>query len=93
MDLGESLNPAIDIGQIEGAFMQGYGLFVLEQFQHTPNGVPLTVGPSTYKIPGFGDVPEEFNVSLLSGLILKFAMFHFLFLLFWRNFESRFDQN
>ena len=36
--------------------MQGYGLFVLEQFQHTPNGVPLTVGPSTYKIPGFGDV-------------------------------------
>eukprot|EP00795_Rhopilema_esculentum_P016010 gene16010-7346_t len=67
MDLGESLNPAIDIGQIEGAFMQGYGLFVLEQFQHSPNGVPLTVGPSTYKIPGFGDVPEEFNVSLLSG--------------------------
>ena len=93
MDLGESLNPAIDIGQIEGAFMQGYGLFVLEQFQHTPNGVPLTVGPSTYKIPGFGDVPEEFNVSLLSGLILIFAMFRFLFLLFWRNFENRFDQN
>ena len=93
MDLGESLNPAIDIGQIEGAFMQGYGLFVLEQFQHTPNGVPLTVGPSTYKIPGFGDVPEEFNVSLLSGLILIFAMFRFLFLLFWRNLEIRFDQN
>ena len=55
--------------------MQGYGLFVLEQFQHTPNGVPLTVGPSTYKIPGFGYVPEEFNVSLLSGLFFFLLCF------------------
>ena len=67
MDLGESLNPAIDIGQVEGAFMQGYGMFVLEQMVHGPNGELLSRGPGMYKIPGFGEVPEEFNVSLLSG--------------------------
>lgn len=67
MDVGESLNPAIDIGQIEGAFMQGYGMFVMEQLLHTPKGELITRGPSTYKIPGFGDVPQEFNVILLSG--------------------------
>ena len=44
MDLGESLNPAIDIGQIEGGFMQGYGLFVMEQLIHSPNGALLTKG-------------------------------------------------
>ena len=44
MDLGESLNPAIDIGQIEGGFMQGYGLFVMEQLVHSPNGTLLTKG-------------------------------------------------
>ena len=65
MDVGESLNPAIDIGQIEGAFMQGYGLFVLEQLVHSPQGALLTRGPETYKIPGFGDIPKEFNVHLL----------------------------
>ncbi|XP_050304513.1 xanthine dehydrogenase-like isoform X2 [Anthonomus grandis grandis] len=67
MDLGESLNPAIDIGQIEGAFMQGYGLFVLEELVYSPTGVLFTRGPGTYKIPGFGDIPAEFNVSLLKG--------------------------
>ena len=44
MDLGESLNPAIDIGQIEGGFMQGYGLFVMEQLIHSPSGHLLTKG-------------------------------------------------
>ena len=67
MDVGDSLNPAIDIGQIEGAFTQGYGFYVLEQILHTPKGEMITRGPSTYKIPGFGDVPGEFNVYLLSG--------------------------
>ena len=67
MDLGESLNPAIDIGQIEGGFMQGYGLFVMEQLIHSPNGVLLTRGPGAYKIPSFNDVPSEFNVCLLRG--------------------------
>ncbi|XP_077989770.1 xanthine dehydrogenase/oxidase-like [Glandiceps talaboti] len=67
MDLGQSLNPAIDIGQIEGAYMQGYGLFTIEDHRWSPNGVLLTRGPGMYKIPGFGDVPTEFNVSLLSN--------------------------
>ena len=44
MDLGESLNPAIDIGQIEGGFMQGYGLSVMEQLIHSPSGHLLTKG-------------------------------------------------
>ena len=44
MDLGESLNPGIDIGQIEGGFMQGYGLFVMEQLIHSPTGSLLTKG-------------------------------------------------
>ncbi|KAF5279183.1 hypothetical protein FQR65_LT03430 [Abscondita terminalis] len=67
MDLGESLNPAIDIGQIEGAFMQGYGLFVMEEMVYSPEGVCYTKGPGAYKLPGFADIPIEFNVSLLKG--------------------------
>ncbi|XP_017779111.1 PREDICTED: xanthine dehydrogenase-like [Nicrophorus vespilloides] len=68
MDLGASLNPAIDIGQIEGAFMQGYGLFTLEEMVYSPSGTVLSKGPGSYKIPGFGDIPIEFNVSLLEGV-------------------------
>ena len=65
MDLGESLNPAIDIGQVEGAFIQGYGMFVMEEILHSPSGQLLTQGPGTYKIPSFGDIPSSFNVTLL----------------------------
>ncbi|KAL7645432.1 UNVERIFIED_CONTAM: hypothetical protein RMT77_003818 [Armadillidium vulgare] len=65
MDVGKSLNPAIDIGQIEGAFMQGYGLFTLEQLLYTSSGELLTKGPGTYKIPSAHDIPREFNVTLL----------------------------
>ena len=67
MDVGNSLNPAIDIGQIEGAFVQGYGLYTLEEQRYTPNGFLLTRGPGFYKIPGFSDIPIELNVSLLKG--------------------------
>ncbi|XP_053946205.1 xanthine dehydrogenase [Anastrepha ludens] len=67
MDLGSSLNPAIDIGQIEGAFMQGYGLFVLEELIYSPQGALFSRGPGMYKLPGFADIPGEFNVSLLTG--------------------------
>lgn len=67
MDVGESLNPAIDIGQIEGAFVQGYGLFTMEELVVSPNGTLFSRGPSTYKIPSFTDIPREFNVSLLRG--------------------------
>ena len=52
MDVGDSLNPAIDIGQIEGAFVQGQGLFTLEELRYSPEGVLLTRGPGMYKMPG-----------------------------------------
>ncbi|XP_049922243.1 xanthine dehydrogenase/oxidase [Epinephelus moara] len=65
MDVGHSLNPAIDIGQVEGAFMQGLGLFTLEELHYSPQGVLLTRGPGSYKIPAFGDIPTELIVSLL----------------------------
>ncbi|KAK2141206.1 hypothetical protein LSH36_1140g00006 [Paralvinella palmiformis] len=67
MDVGKSLNPTIDIGQIEGAFVQGYGLFTLEEQRYSPNGFLYTRGPGSYKIPSFSDIPVEFNVSLLKG--------------------------
>ncbi|XP_071454952.1 xanthine dehydrogenase isoform X2 [Hetaerina americana] len=67
MDLGESLNPAIDIGQVEGAFIQGYGLYTLEELTYSPNGILYSRGPGAYKLPGFADIPVQFNVSLLRG--------------------------
>lgn len=72
MDLGQSLNPAIDIGQIEGGWTQGFGLFTMEEMmwgdsEHPwlKRGKMFTVGPSTYKIPSFNDAPVKFNVRLL----------------------------
>ncbi|ESO98488.1 hypothetical protein LOTGIDRAFT_142910 [Lottia gigantea] len=65
MDLGKSLNPAVDIGQIEGGFVQGYGLYMLEQYKVSQSGNLLTKGPGTYKIPSVGNIPKVFNVSLL----------------------------
>lgn len=67
MDLGQSLNPAIDIGQVEGGFMQGYGLFTLEEMVYLRNGAVCSKGPGAYKLPGFADIPGVFNVSLLKG--------------------------
>ncbi|XP_037955545.1 xanthine dehydrogenase-like [Teleopsis dalmanni] len=67
MDIGSSINPAIDIGQIEGAYMQGYGLFTLEELIYSPQGTLYSRGPGMYKLPGFADIPAEFNVSLLTG--------------------------
>ncbi|KAF2650067.1 xanthine dehydrogenase/oxidase [Lophiostoma macrostomum CBS 122681] len=65
MDVGNSINPAIDYGQIEGAFIQGQGLFTMEETLWTTSGQLFTKGPGTYKIPGFADIPQIFNVSLL----------------------------
>uniref|UniRef100_A0A8C8A1D0 xanthine dehydrogenase n=1 Tax=Oryzias sinensis TaxID=183150 RepID=A0A8C8A1D0_9TELE len=65
MDVGSSLNPAIDIGQVEGGFIQGLGLFTLEELHYSPAGVLLTRGPGSYKIPAFGDIPTQLTVSLL----------------------------
>ena len=66
-DCGASLNPAIDRGQIEGAFVQGQGWLTCEELWWDGQGRLRTVGPSTYKIPGSRDVPPVFNVTLLDN--------------------------
>ncbi len=66
-DCGTSLNPAIDLGQIEGAFVQGMGWLTCEELWWDKAGRLRTVGPSTYKIPGSRDVPPVFNVAMLDN--------------------------
>ena len=66
-DVGKSINPAIDKGQIEGAYIQGMGWLTMEECIWDPKGKLLTHGPSTYKIPVASDVPEHFKVSLFDG--------------------------
>uniref|UniRef100_A0A8C1N6W6 Xanthine dehydrogenase n=1 Tax=Cyprinus carpio TaxID=7962 RepID=A0A8C1N6W6_CYPCA len=75
MDVGKSLNPALDIGQVEGGFMQGLGLFTLEELRYSPDGYLYTRGPGMYKIPAFGDIPIELKVSLLRDAPNEKAIF------------------
>lgn len=64
-DVGRSLNPAIDIGQVEGAFIQGMGWLTMEELRwHPQTGALLTHAPSTYKIPTANDCPPQFDVRL-----------------------------
>jgi xanthine dehydrogenase large subunit len=63
-DVGRSINPAIDIGQIEGGFIQGMGWLTTEQLVWDAKGRLSTHAPSTYKIPTAGDVPPHFKVDL-----------------------------
>ncbi|MBT9487592.1 MAG: xanthine dehydrogenase molybdopterin binding subunit [Rubrivivax sp.] len=64
-DAGRSLNPALDIGQIEGAFIQGMGWLTMEELVwHPSSGLLLTHAPSTYKIPTANDCPAVFNTAL-----------------------------
>ncbi|NDH53627.1 MAG: xanthine dehydrogenase molybdopterin binding subunit [Betaproteobacteria bacterium] len=62
-DVGRSINPAIDQGQIEGGFVQGMGWLTTEQLVWNPQGALTTHAPSTYKIPSAGDVPAHFKLS------------------------------
>jgi xanthine dehydrogenase large subunit len=66
-DVGHSLNPAMDIGQIEGGFVQGMGWVTTEELWWDGKGSLRTHAPSTYKIPTAFDVPEKFNVTLYDG--------------------------
>ena len=72
-DVGRSLNPAIDIGQVEGAFIQGMGWLTMEELHWHPMdgsrhaGKLLTHAPSTYKIPTANDCPAHFDVRLYDG--------------------------
>ena len=67
-DVGRSLNPAIDIGQIEGAFVQGMGWMTTEELVwHPQSGLLMTHAPSTYKIPTANDCPPAFDVRLFDN--------------------------
>jgi xanthine dehydrogenase large subunit len=63
-DCGNSLNPALDIGQIEGGFVQGAGWLTMEELVWDDRGALRTHAPSTYKIPACSDRPRVFNVAL-----------------------------
>jgi len=67
-DVGQSINPAIDIGQVEGAFIQGMGWLTSEElYWHPSTGKLMTHAPSTYKIPTASDCPEDFRVKLFAN--------------------------
>ncbi|UXH77514.1 xanthine dehydrogenase molybdopterin binding subunit [Roseateles amylovorans] len=67
-DVGQSLNPALDIGQVEGAFVQGQGWLTCEELVwHPQSGLLLTHAPSTYKIPTANDMPRDFRVALFDA--------------------------
>jgi xanthine dehydrogenase large subunit len=63
-DVGRSINPGLDVGQIEGGFVQGMGWLTTEELVWNDKGLLTTHAPSTYKIPTAGDVPAHFKVAL-----------------------------
>ncbi len=67
-DVGDSLNPAIDIGQIEGGYIQGVGWCTTEECKWDDSGRLLNHSPDTYKIPNVQDIPEDFRTELLQGV-------------------------
>jgi xanthine dehydrogenase large subunit len=71
-DVGRSLNPAIDLGQIEGGFVQGMGWLTSEELKwHPTTGRLLTHAPSTYKIPTARDIPADWHVALFANANLE----------------------
>ena len=75
-DVGKSLNPAIDMGQIEGGFIQGVGWLTTEELWWNDKGKLMTHAPSTYKIPVASDVPAEFNARIYeSGINAEDSIF------------------
>ncbi|MBF0280678.1 MAG: xanthine dehydrogenase molybdopterin binding subunit [SAR324 cluster bacterium] len=67
MDIGESINPGIDIGQLEGGFIQGVGWVTGEELRYQENGELLSFSPTTYKIPNIQDLPRVFNVNTIKN--------------------------
>jgi len=63
-DAGKAINPALELGQIEGGFVQGQGWLTMEEINWNSNGQITTFSPSTYKIPAVSDVPRKFNVEI-----------------------------
>jgi xanthine dehydrogenase large subunit len=74
-DAGNSINPAIDIGQIEGAFIQGVGWLTTEELWWNGEGRLMTHAPSTYKIPAVNDCPEDFRVALFKNRNVEDTIF------------------
>ncbi|XP_022729337.1 indole-3-acetaldehyde oxidase-like isoform X2 [Durio zibethinus] len=66
-DCGQSLNPAVDLGQIEGAYVQGIGFFMLEEYPTNSDGLVISKGTWTYKIPTVDTIPRQFNVEILNS--------------------------
>ncbi|HEY1028282.1 MAG TPA: xanthine dehydrogenase molybdopterin binding subunit [Pseudomonas sp.] len=66
-DVGDSLNPAIDIGQVEGAFVQGMGWLTTEELVWNAKGKLMTAGPASYKIPAIADMPIDLRVKLVEN--------------------------
>ncbi|CAE8706406.1 unnamed protein product [Polarella glacialis] len=69
MDLGQQLNAAVDVGQLEGGFVMSLGFFFTEQVLFNDEGQLLNVGTWEYKIPSYCEVPQEFNVALMTPAI------------------------
>ena len=63
-DAGNTINPSLELGQIEGGFVQGQGWLTMEEVKWKPNGQITTCSPSTYKIPAVSDIPSKFNVDI-----------------------------
>ncbi|XP_042463038.1 indole-3-acetaldehyde oxidase-like [Zingiber officinale] len=66
-DCGQSLNPAVDLGQIEGSFVQGIGFFLYEEHVENSDGLVVSDGTWTYKIPTVDTIPKQFNVKLMKS--------------------------
>ncbi|KAA0040101.1 indole-3-acetaldehyde oxidase-like [Cucumis melo var. makuwa] len=66
-DCGQSLNPAVDLGQVEGAFVQGIGFFMSEEYLTDPDGLVINDSTWTYKIPTIDTIPKQFNVEILNS--------------------------
>ena len=66
-DVGDSLNPVIDIGQVEGAFVQGMGWLTMEELVWNAKGKLMTCGPASYKIPAIADMPIDLRVKLVEN--------------------------
>ncbi|KAL5575105.1 hypothetical protein UlMin_016804 [Ulmus minor] len=66
-DCGQSLNSAVDLGQIEGAFVQGIGFFMLEEYLLNSDGLVISEGTWTYKIPSLDTIPKQFNVKIMNS--------------------------
>jgi xanthine dehydrogenase large subunit len=74
-DAGNSINPAIDIGQIEGGFIQGVGWLTTEELWWNDQGKLMTHAPSTYKIPAVNDCPGDFRVALYKNQNVEDTIF------------------